>query len=196
MLRRRTRRDPQGNPWQQLLVSEALRGEGAVLRDGAGERFMLGVHELAPRDVVAKAITRVQHATTVVGTAVAMAAMSGRLSLLSLIVLPPAIWLTRKVARMRRTITAQGQRYLADLQSQVEEGLSVSGVLLGKTLGAGPAQSASRAPRPTWSAWQRVRLVVPGRLTLRQKCGPAVRSNRRGMRLSPKRICKSPSASM
>jgi L-aspartate oxidase len=48
---------------QQPLVSEALRGEGAVLRDGAGERFMLGAHplaELAPRDVVAKAITRVQ----------------------------------------------------------------------------------------------------------------------------------------
>ncbi|SDN49906.1 L-aspartate oxidase [Geodermatophilus sp. DSM 45219] len=48
---------------QQPLVSEALRGEGAVLRDGVGERFMLGVHplaELAPRDVVAKAITRVQ----------------------------------------------------------------------------------------------------------------------------------------
>nr|WP_275585765.1 L-aspartate oxidase [Geodermatophilus sabuli] len=48
---------------QQPLVSEALRGEGAVLRDAAGERFMVGVHplaELAPRDVVAKAITRVQ----------------------------------------------------------------------------------------------------------------------------------------
>ncbi|SNS72269.1 L-aspartate oxidase [Geodermatophilus saharensis] len=48
---------------QQPLVSEALRGEGAVLRDDTGERFMLGVHplaELAPRDVVAKAITRVQ----------------------------------------------------------------------------------------------------------------------------------------
>ncbi|MGY1748263.1 L-aspartate oxidase [Modestobacter sp. SYSU DS0511] len=48
---------------QQPLVSEALRGEGAVLRDGAGERFLVGVHELAelaPRDVVAKAITRVQ----------------------------------------------------------------------------------------------------------------------------------------
>jgi L-aspartate oxidase len=48
---------------QQPLVSEALRGEGAVLRDGAGERFMVGIHELAelaPRDVVAKAITRVQ----------------------------------------------------------------------------------------------------------------------------------------
>jgi L-aspartate oxidase len=48
---------------QQPLVSEALRGEGAVLRNGAGERFMTGLHELAelaPRDVVAKAITRVQ----------------------------------------------------------------------------------------------------------------------------------------
>ncbi|MCZ2817596.1 L-aspartate oxidase [Modestobacter sp. VKM Ac-2984] len=48
---------------QQPLVSEALRGEGAVLRDDAGERFMPAVHplaELAPRDVVAKAITRVQ----------------------------------------------------------------------------------------------------------------------------------------
>ncbi|MEU2350734.1 L-aspartate oxidase [Modestobacter sp. NPDC049651] len=48
---------------QQPLVSEALRGEGAVLLDGAGQRFMTGVHELAdlaPRDVVAKAITRVQ----------------------------------------------------------------------------------------------------------------------------------------
>ncbi|SFF02054.1 ATP-binding cassette, subfamily B [Blastococcus tunisiensis] len=79
--------------------------------------------------------------TTVVGTAVAMAVLSWRLSLLSLIVLPPAIALTRRVARMRRTITAQRQRSLADLHSQVEEGLSISGVLLGKTLGAGPAQS-------------------------------------------------------
>ena len=70
-----------------------------------------------------------------------MVALSWRLSLLSLVVLPPAIWLTRRVARMRRTITAQRQRHLADLHSQVEEGLSVSGVLLGKTLGAGPAQS-------------------------------------------------------
>jgi L-aspartate oxidase len=48
---------------QQPLVSEALRGEGAVLRDDAGRRFLVGAHELAelaPRDVVAKAITRVQ----------------------------------------------------------------------------------------------------------------------------------------
>jgi ATP-binding cassette subfamily B protein len=91
--------------------------------------------------VTSTATSAASNATTVIGTAVAMAALSWRLSLLSLAVLPPAIWLTRRVARMRRTITAQRQRHLADLHSQVEEGLSVSGVLLGKTLGAGPAQS-------------------------------------------------------
>ena len=91
--------------------------------------------------VTSTATSAASNVTTVIGTAVAMAALSWRLSLLSLVVLPPAIWLTRRVARMRRTITAQRQRHLADLHSQVEEGLSVSGVLLGKTLGAGPAQS-------------------------------------------------------
>ena len=43
------------------LVTEAVRGEGGVLRDRAGARFMAGVHplaDLAPRDVVAAAITR------------------------------------------------------------------------------------------------------------------------------------------
>ncbi len=46
---------------QQPLVSEAVRGEGAVLRDVEGRRFMVDEHEmadLAPRDVVAKAIMR------------------------------------------------------------------------------------------------------------------------------------------
>ena len=43
------------------LVSEAVRGEGAVLRDARGRRFMPDVHpmaELGPRDVVARAIAR------------------------------------------------------------------------------------------------------------------------------------------
>ena len=45
---------------QQALVSEAVRGEGAILFDAAGERVMAGVHpleDLAPRDVVSAAIS-------------------------------------------------------------------------------------------------------------------------------------------
>jgi len=57
-----TRPDATG---QQALVSEAVRGEGAILFDGAGARVMAGVHpleDLAPRDVVAAAITeRMSH---------------------------------------------------------------------------------------------------------------------------------------
>lgn len=51
---------------QQPLVSEAVRGEGAVLIDGSGEAFMAGVHpmaDLAPRDVVARAILERMEAT-------------------------------------------------------------------------------------------------------------------------------------
>ncbi len=46
---------------RQPLISEAVRGEGAVLVNAAGQRFMAGQHplaDLAPRDVVAKAIMR------------------------------------------------------------------------------------------------------------------------------------------
>ena len=50
-----------GATGQQALISEAVRGEGAILFDGLGRRVMTGVHpleDLAPRDVVASAISR------------------------------------------------------------------------------------------------------------------------------------------
>ncbi|MFW5473491.1 ABC transporter ATP-binding protein [Knoellia sp. CPCC 206450] len=75
--------------------------------------------------------------TTAVATSVAMVALSWRLSLLSLLVIPPAVWLTRRVALIRREVTARQQARRADLNVQIEEGLSVSGVRLSKTLGAG-----------------------------------------------------------
>ncbi|MDT7615956.1 MAG: ATP-binding cassette, subfamily bacterial [Pseudonocardiales bacterium] len=89
--------------------------------------------------VTSTATSVASNLTTAVATAVAMAALSWRLSLISLVVMPPAIYLTRRVARMRRTITAQQQRELADLNVTVEEGLSISGIQLSKTMGAGPA---------------------------------------------------------
>ncbi|WP_085066219.1 ABC transporter ATP-binding protein [Catenuloplanes japonicus] len=80
--------------------------------------------------------------TTAVATIVAMLALSWQLSLASLIVLPPAVYFTRKVAGMRREIVAERQRELADLNVTIEEGLSVSGVRLSKTMGAGAHQIA------------------------------------------------------
>jgi ATP-binding cassette, subfamily B, bacterial len=89
--------------------------------------------------VTSTATSVASNLTTTVATAVAMTALSWRLSLISLFVMPPAIYLTRRVARMRRAITAQRQRELADLNVTIEEGLSVSGVQLSKTMGTGPS---------------------------------------------------------
>jgi ATP-binding cassette subfamily B protein len=77
--------------------------------------------------------------TTAIATAAAMAVLSWRLSLISLIVMPPSIYLTRKVARMRRAITTEQQRELADLNVTIEEGLSINGIQLAKAMGTGPA---------------------------------------------------------
>jgi len=90
--------------------------------------------------VTSTATSIASNLTTVVATAVAMAALSWQLSLVSLLVLPPSIWLTRRVASMRRAITAQRQRELADLNVIIEEGLSIGGVQLSKTMGTGPDQ--------------------------------------------------------
>ena len=56
--------DVPGHPAR--LLTEALRGEGAVLRDASGERFMDRFHplgDLAPRDIVARAVLQVREET-------------------------------------------------------------------------------------------------------------------------------------
>ncbi len=89
--------------------------------------------------VTSTATSIASNLTTAVATVVAMAALSWRLSLISLLVMPPSLWLTRRVARLRRAITADRQRELADLNVTIEEGLSVNGVQLSRTMGTGPA---------------------------------------------------------
>ncbi|GAA3631816.1 ABC transporter ATP-binding protein [Kineosporia mesophila] len=89
--------------------------------------------------VTSTATSIASNLTTTVATAVAMIALSWRLSLISLVVMPPAIYLSRRVADLRRAITAQRQRELADLNVTIEEGLSISGVQLSKTLGTSAA---------------------------------------------------------
>lgn len=73
--------------------------------------------------------------TTAVATAAAMIVLSPQLSLLSLIVIPPAVWFSRRVALLRRDITSTMQAELATMNTYVEEGLSISGMRLAKTLG-------------------------------------------------------------
>lgn len=74
--------------------------------------------------------------TTAVATGVAMLVLDWRLSLVSMVVIPPAAWITRRVALVRRDLTSQRQRLMADLHSQVDEALSVNGAVLTTTLGA------------------------------------------------------------
>ena len=88
--------------------------------------------------VTSTATSVASNLTTAVATLVAMLALSWQLTLVSLLVLPPSIWLTRRVARMRRAITAAQQRELADLNVTVDESLSIGGVLLARTTGTGP----------------------------------------------------------
>jgi ATP-binding cassette, subfamily B, bacterial len=89
--------------------------------------------------VTSTATSIASNLTTAIATAAAMIALSWRLSLISLVVMPPAIALTRRVARMRREITTLRQRELADLNVVIEEGLSISGIQLSKTMGTGPS---------------------------------------------------------
>jgi ATP-binding cassette subfamily B protein len=81
----------------------------------------------------------VSNATVVVASAVAMLAMDWRLALLSFVLLPGTVWINRRVGELRRRLTTERQRQLAAMTSHVQESLSVSGILLGRSMGRSPA---------------------------------------------------------
>ncbi|HUB75734.1 MAG TPA: ABC transporter ATP-binding protein, partial [Solirubrobacteraceae bacterium] len=76
-----------------------------------------------------------QNATTVIATTVAMALLSWQLAAISFALMPLFVWMTRRVGRERRAITSRLQGGLADISALVAESLSVSGMMLGKTMG-------------------------------------------------------------
>jgi ATP-binding cassette subfamily B protein len=87
--------------------------------------------------VTSTATSIVSNVTTVIAVVIAMFALDWQLAVFSLALLPFFVWLTRRVGQERKRITTQRQSRLADMSSLVEESLSVSGILLGKTMGRG-----------------------------------------------------------
>jgi ATP-binding cassette subfamily B protein len=87
--------------------------------------------------VTTTATSIAQNATTVVASIVAMVILDWRLAAISLIFVPGFVLLTRRVGQVRRRITTERQKRLADLSALVSESLSVSGIMLGKTMGRG-----------------------------------------------------------
>jgi ATP-binding cassette subfamily B protein len=88
--------------------------------------------------VTSTATSIVQNVTTVIAAVVAMFLLNWRLAAFSLVLLPFFVWLTRRVGEERRRIQSVRQSRLADMSTLVEESLSVSGILLGKTMGRSP----------------------------------------------------------
>ena len=85
--------------------------------------------------VTSTATSIVSNATTVLATAVGMLFLSWQLALFAFALIPVFVLLTRRVGAERRKIASSTQATLADISSIVQESLSVSGILLGKTMG-------------------------------------------------------------
>jgi ATP-binding cassette subfamily B protein len=85
--------------------------------------------------VTSTATSVLSNVTTVLATVVAMVLLDWRLAAFALALLPLFVWLTKRVGEQRRRVTAERQASLADVSSIVQESLSVSGILLGKTMG-------------------------------------------------------------
>jgi ATP-binding cassette subfamily B protein len=90
------------------------------------------------QNVVTNTATSIaSNVTTVVATMVGMLLLSWQLALFAFALIPLFAFLTRRVGNERRRIAKTTQETLADISSVVQESLSVSGILLGKTMGRG-----------------------------------------------------------
>ena len=85
--------------------------------------------------VTSTATSIVSSVTTVLATMIGMIALSWQLALFAFALIPVFVLLTRRVGNERRRIAKSTQETLADISSLVQESLSVSGILLGKTMG-------------------------------------------------------------
>ena len=114
--------------------------------------------------VVTSVMTQIVSAAAgVVMALVAMLALDWRLTLFSLIALPFAVWMNRRVGRRRRAIVRTRQEKAADLSAGIQESLSVSGILLGVTMGRTQALSDTFAADSQELADLEVRSEMAGR---------------------------------
>jgi len=90
-----------------------------------------GVQEV----VTSTATSIVSNVTTVIASVVAMFILDWKLTLFALALIPVFVWMTRRVGRERQKVAKVRQESMADISSLVQESLSVSGILLGKTMG-------------------------------------------------------------
>lgn len=113
--------------------------------------------------VTSTATSLVSNSTAVIATVVAMLALDWRLTLVSLALLPFFAWIARRVGRERRAITTQRQRQMAAMAAQVTESLSVSGILLGRTMGRADSLTADFAAESRTLVELEVRASLAGR---------------------------------
>src|ERR671922_180378 len=90
------------------------------------------------QNVVTNTATSIaSNVTTVAATMIGMLLLSWQLALFAFALIPLFAFLTRRVGNERRRIAKTTQETMADISSLVQESLSVSGILLGKTMGRG-----------------------------------------------------------
>lgn len=85
--------------------------------------------------VTSTATSLVSNLTSVLATVCAMVALDWRLTVVSLLLLPLFVWISRRVGNERKKITTRRQKQMAAMSAMVTESLSVSGILLGRTMG-------------------------------------------------------------